>query len=363
MHPMTSALLCTIVLAGAVTPAIATPEAGRASGRLTIGEATMPLRHAWVIERDTLLRIILSSSPLDETMLLDSDALLAAVRRSGGGALVIRLDEMRKAEEVFFFHPDLFGVSVREVARFTPQTSTGADLGGRIIMDDPGFSFSFDATFEAPINRIVRQIQPLPENATPAEHARWRLLQLDIDPAKVPLSDAVFRNDLDLLNLLLAVGEDDAVTGALVNAVSRNRPAMVKPLVEHGADVNYQGIFDRSLLFVAADEGASELVAALLAAGADPDVADGNGTAPLAAAASGGYLEAVTMLIAAGATLDARSTYGSTALWVAVTSANRPIVQALLDAGADVHRDLDELLESAVGHPDIVAMLKEAASE
>ena len=76
------------------------------------------------------------------------------------------------------------------------------------------------------------------------------------------------------------------------------------------------------------------MVAALLAAGADPKAYDKNGETPLHVAARWSSLDAIEALIAAGADANARDESGKTPLHTAVGSA---VVAALLAAGADAN--------------------------
>lgn len=76
-----------------------------------------------------------------------------------------------------------------------------------------------------------------------------------------------------------------------------------------------------------------EVVTALLAAGADPNVSDGYGISALHHAADSSEL--VGLLLAAGAAADARTDYGSTPLHFAASHGDRESVRALVGAGAD----------------------------
>jgi len=90
-------------------------------------------------------------------------------------------------------------------------------------------------------------------------------------------------------------------------------------------------------LHYAALGGDTAQVAALLAAGADPDAADLQGFRPLHLACQQGSLDAAQALLDAGADVDAVNTCGNTPLFVAVfNSRGRGDLIALLRSrGAD----------------------------
>ena len=48
---------------------------GKATGSLLVGDQKKPLTHAYALEKSKLVRVILSSGPLDDEALTDRDAL------------------------------------------------------------------------------------------------------------------------------------------------------------------------------------------------------------------------------------------------------------------------------------------------
>src|SRR5205085_2848662 len=101
-------------------------------------------------------------------------------------------------------------------------------------------------------------------------------------------------------------------------------------------------------LSVALHRGQLRPAMALLAAGADPNVVEADGTTPLFRAARLGARRTVRTLLAAGAdpdtalaeydTFDRDMARGTTPLMVAALQGERRIVADLLAAGADLHR-------------------------
>ena len=88
-------------------------------------------------------------------------------------------------------------------------------------------------------------------------------------------------------------------------------------------------------LLQAAQRGLEAPVEALLAAGAETSVKDGDGRTPLMLAAAGGHAKVVERLLAAGATIDVPSSNGETALILAARNGHGEIVRRLVAGGAD----------------------------
>lgn len=106
-----------------------------------------------------------------------------------------------------------------------------------------------------------------------------------------------------------------------------------------------------------------EAVKLLLAAEADPNVADTGGDTPLLEATRSGDAELVSLLIAAGAQVNVRSAAGNTALLHAAQFGLQEIAAILLEADADIavtnsegHTPLE--LAEAGGHEAVVRLLK-----
>ena len=88
-------------------------------------------------------------------------------------------------------------------------------------------------------------------------------------------------------------------------------------------------------LTAAVRAGDAARVRALIAAGADVNVPQGDGATALHWAAHRNDAEAAALLIAAGADVDAANALGATPLWLAAANGSAPIVARLLEAGAD----------------------------
>jgi len=321
---------------------------GTADGSMVVSGKSTPLRHAYVVEQNTLLKVIVSAEPLDDPAGADDFT-----------GIAVQLDEKKKAEEVFFFHPKLpAGLSVRQLSRFEPSTISKTKLAGRLVLDDPGNSFTYDVKFEAAIVHVKEAIDPLPADASKEEHARWRLKQLKIDYGESEFRSRVLRGDADAVKLMLEAGMPVETEEALRLAVETGQEKVARVLIDAGADVNKKLAYGETMLLHSVTR--PEMVKLLIDAHADVNVANDYHIDALSSAAEQGQLEVVKMLLAAGANVKHRDTSGGTALSVAVLRGYKEVVKTLIDAGADVKRDKDDLLELAKDKPEIKAMIEEA---
>ncbi|MBK3588604.1 ankyrin repeat domain-containing protein, partial [Streptomyces sp. MBT57] len=136
---------------------------------------------------------------------------------------------------------------------------------------------------------------------------------------------------------------------SLFDALYEDENAVVRAL-RAGAQAESSDEEGTTALYLAAVQNLPEAVRLLLAAGADPDRASGEGTAdlPLCGAACGGHTEVVEALLSAGARPDLREEFGFTALRWAVGLGHASTVEALLSGGAD------PLLPGPQGEPMLV---------
>jgi ankyrin repeat protein len=221
------------------------------------------------------------------------------------------------------------------------------------------------------------------------------------DPSEVvPLSVAMLNANWDIAKRLVEAGADvnqwdwfgrsplhvavgNMHTANNANPLDNDRPnqgsgrALVKLLVERGANPNQQQHFGANGLEGAADRGLTpfllacstgdlEVVKLLLANGANPRLATADARGPIIMAVSGrgargaGRVELVRLLAGAGADVNliakrhflARTRGGSPLHYVVRSGGNAELIQALLDLGQDINaRDEDGLtaLDYAMG--------------
>lgn len=158
-----------------------------------------------------------------------------------------------------------------------------------------------------------------------------------------PISRAVIANDAGIVELLLEHGADpDATystgTTVLESALAANRLEVAAVLLERGARVDRPGETPQLMRF--ADRGKLAQVE-LLIPYVDVDARDEDEQTALIRAAERGRTEVVAALIEAGADVDATAKRGWTALHHAVDRGDQETAQLLVDRGADLTAKLE----------------------
>ncbi|PNH02629.1 Ankyrin repeat domain-containing protein 1, partial [Tetrabaena socialis] len=129
---------------------------------------------------------------------------------------------------------------------------------------------------------------------------------------------------------------------ALLAAASAGRLRKVERLLSNpAANPNVQGREGSTALHCASMEGHTEVVEALLRAGADMAAKDDAGFTALHWASQEGHTHVSEVLLRAGADVAAKDDGGSTALHCASMEGHTEAVEALLRAGADVAANND----------------------
>ena len=152
----------------------------------------------------------------------------------------------------------------------------------------------------------------------------------------------------------------------LMQAVKANNVALVKNLIEQGADVNELDANEDAPLVMAAYEGYTEIVRLLLAAGADVAAVDpGMKATALHAAAYAGRTDAARLLIAYGIDLNKQGPYnGYTALHDAIWQNHVETAKVIIDAGADLtlrtnNGETPLMMAQARGRKEIGALIQQ----
>ena len=131
---------------------------------------------------------------------------------------------------------------------------------------------------------------------------------------------------------------------------------------------NYMAGHDHSALMLAALEGDSAKVKALLSRGANVNAKDSAGRTALMFAVINMHFEIVEVLLSYGADVNSRAVDGGTALILAASSGDPKIVQALLDQGADTHAKFTQTNMNAMTlatthhYGEIIRLLRQARS-
>jgi ankyrin repeat protein len=152
-------------------------------------------------------------------------------------------------------------------------------------------------------------------------------------------------------------------------AMARNRDH-IRALLEQKADVNSPQADGATALHWAAHWGDLETAGWLLAAGANPGLANRDGATPMFLACENGNAAMIELLLKAGADASAPVLpHGETPLMMAARSGNLDAVRVLLDRGAKVNatenlRGTTALMWAAEQrHADVVHLLVEGGAE
>ena len=188
------------------------------------------------------------------------------------------------------------------------------------------------------------------------------------------LFDAVLAGNAKAVGEHLSAGSDanivrqeDGATPLHV-AARAGEPEVVIALLANGADPNVQDNTGSTPLHVAAQAGEPEVMNTLLTSNADTQAEDETGSTPLHIAARAGEPEVVLTLLAGDANTQAEDETGSTPLHVAAAVGAVDVINVLLDIGGadpnaqcpDGRTPLD--LAVAEGHTDAADALREAAT-
>src|SRR3989338_3575706 len=218
-----------------------------------------------------------------------------------------------------------------------------------------------------PVNRSTDQHYALTIHQLPPLDARWD-----------ELVDACQREDLERIDWLLSQTETLAGTGALEELLEFKRPpasatvlldscfygrvGAMNKLMAAGADIEAANQEGTRALLLASSQGHLAAVESLLAAGAHPNALRTDGLTALFAGCGCGHLEVVDRLLAAGANLAFE---GWSPLCEASRNGHSAVVERLLAAGAEVDADEPDrirslMIASAGGHLAVVEKIGRA---
>ena len=124
---------------------------------------------------------------------------------------------------------------------------------------------------------------------------------------------------------------------ALMWAAAQGHEAVIRLLLEEGADINANKKSGGTTLMEAANKRDEIIVRLLLEKGADVNLKDTSGRTALSIAANIGYETTVRLLLEKGADVNLKDTSGRTALSIAAKEGEEIVVRLLLEKGADVN--------------------------
>lgn len=172
---------------------------------------------------------------------------------------------------------------------------------------------------------------------------------------------AVINGHNDCVREILKTNAKLDVWKTLRHAIVYKNIVCLNAIIAKKPNVNERDHEKKTHLFVAAKNGFTEGVQALISAKADMNILCDDMT-PLMVAAANGRLECVKVLIASKAKINAANEDGKTALYYATTAGYANVVSTLISVGAK-GKDSALLTAAARGHTDIVLMLINAGAD
>lgn len=185
-----------------------------------------------------------------------------------------------------------------------------------------------------------------------------------------PLLCAIHLKRTALVKTLIEIGADldkaptcNGMSVTPLHYASRRSVELVKLLVNGGANVNKTDDLGIPPLMMAAHEGHQEMVKVLVEGGADVTASERNGVTSLMRACAGGHVEVALLLLNSGGHIEQQDNEGLTALMWAVRAGQGPCVQFLVARGANIHhrtnlRQTSLALARASGHKAIFGFLQ-----
>jgi hypothetical protein len=169
------------------------------------------------------------------------------------------------------------------------------------------------------------------------------------------------------------------IDNPLLDSAGIGDDAVVRLLLDKGANPESMGNHGQTPLAWAATNGHEAVVRLLLERGADPESKDNDGQTPLALAAANGHEAVVSLLLERGADSEATDNHDQTPLALAATNGQEAVVRLLLERGAHpepkdnyfqatlaetMHRRALEDQEKVLGpkHPDTLTSVSKLGS-
>lgn len=252
---------------------------------------------------------------------------------------------------------DVHGWTPLKLAETGPETVAALLEGGADANHATSDGWSLlTSTLEAGNTEVAR---------TAIEHGADPCLKGRLD--RVPLYWAVQGNYHEIVKLLVEKGALRCETASFAHAVYPWCRSTLKPILEECPPELLRGEEGSAAVFLAAEEGFTETLKALLQHGADPNATSASGKTALHRAAELNMVGSASLLLAHGADPNAADQQGRTPLACAFARDNNEIVRMLVAFGADVRirvRGASLLYHAARrGDADLAALLLSHGAE
>ena len=191
-----------------------------------------------------------------------------------------------------------------------------------------------DAVYDGNLRKVMRMVQ---QGADIDKNGNNNL-------GATPLMIAANNGDLAIVRYLVEQGADKEKvlndgTSPLMFAIQEGHMAVVRYLVEQGVDKNRADHDGNTPLIIAAHEGKLDIVQYLVEQGVDKNQADHEGYTPLMLAVQEGDMAVVRYLVEQGADKENALNDGTTPLMLAIHEGNMAaVVRYLVEQGVDKNR-------------------------
>lgn len=181
---------------------------------------------------------------------------------------------------------------------------------------------------------------------------------LGAGPASRPMKPLTISSDTTAVKPVIPSDQE------FIAAVEKNDANKAIKMLNQGAYINAKNQSGATALYLAVQNGNTELVRALLSGHADVNIPNNYGLTALFPAAQKGKTDIVRLLIEKGINVNAKTDTGLTALMVAVSNGRKDSTKALIDGGADVNAKTndDQTVLSMAKRSEIVDMLRIAGA-
>lgn len=158
------------------------------------------------------------------------------------------------------------------------------------------------------------------------------------NPTAIPLNIILQSENVGFLDLFLSKSEKISANKLLIQAVVESKTKLVPTILEYDANPDVSDSLGKPVLWLAVAKSNTEIVKALLEAGAEVNIRDAQkGATPLMIAVAAKNAQMVQYLLAARANPNIADAEGLSATSYAILTDQPGVLKLLVDGGADVN--------------------------